>query len=124
MNPLGKVYLSNMGAFGAENSIDQFFHSWFADGSALWDSVSGSTYGPAPGFLVGGPNPSQYDWDDRCPGISPLCGPARPSPPYGQPAQKAYLDFNTGWPLNSWPLSENSNGYQTAYIRLLARFVR
>jgi endoglucanase len=113
-----------MGAFGAENSIDQFFHSWFADGSALWDSVSGSTYGPAPGFLVGGPNPSQYDWDDRCPGISPLCGPARPSPPYGQPAQKAYLDFNTGWPLNSWPLSENSNGYQTAYIRLLARFVQ
>lgn len=124
VNPLGKVYLSNMGAFGAENSIDQFFHSWFADGSALWDSVSGSTYGPAPGFLVGGPNPSQYDWDDRCPGVSPLCGPARPSPPYGQPAQKAYLDFNTGWPLNSWPISENSNGYQTAYIRLLARFVQ
>jgi hypothetical protein len=124
VNPLGKVYLSNMGAYGATNSVDQFFHSWFSDGSALWDSVKESTYGPAPGFLVGGPNPSQYDWDSRCPGISSACGSARPSPPYGQPAQKAYKDFNTGWPLNSWPVTENSNGYQTAYIRLLARYVK
>ncbi|HEX6706203.1 MAG TPA: glycoside hydrolase family 9 protein [Albitalea sp.] len=124
VNPLGKVYLSNMGAYGATNSVDQFFHSWFVDGSALWDSVKQSTYGPPPGFLVGGPNPSQYDWDGRCPGISPQCGSARPTPPYGQPAQKAYKDFNTGWPLNSWPITENSNGYQTAYIRLLARYVK
>ena len=33
VNPLGKVYLSNMGALGAENSVDQFFHSWFAHGN-------------------------------------------------------------------------------------------
>lgn len=124
VNPLGKVYLSNMGAYGATNSVDQFFHSWFSDGSALWDSVKESTYGPAPGFLVGGPNPGQYDWDSRCPGISQKCGSARPAPPYGQPAQKAYKDFNDGWPLNSWPITENSNGYQTAYIRLLARYVK
>ncbi|KAF1721819.1 LacI family transcriptional regulator [Pseudoxanthomonas wuyuanensis] len=123
VNPLGKVYLSNMGAWGAENSVDQFFHSWFADGSA-WDSVRDSQYGPAPGFLVGGPNSTQYDWDERCPGISPRCGPARPSPPYGQPGQKAYKDFNDGWPLNSWPITENSTGYQTAYIRLLARYAK
>jgi endoglucanase len=124
VNPLAKVYLSNMGNFGAENSIDQFFHSWFADGSVLWDSVRDSTYGPAPGFLVGGPNPSSYGWDDRCPGISPLCGASPPEPPSNQPAQKAYLDFNAGWPLNSWSVTENSNGYQTAYIRLLARYVQ
>ena len=122
VNPLGKVYLSNMGAYGAEDSVDQFYHSWFADGSALWDSVSGSTFGPPPGFVVGGPNPS-YNWDDRCPGVSAACGGAVLSPPRGQPAQKSYLDFNTSWPLNSWSVTENSNGYQTNYIRLLARYV-
>jgi endoglucanase len=122
VNPLGEVYLSNMGAFGAENSVDQFYHSWFSDGSALWDSVSGSTFGPPPGFLVGGPNPS-YNWDDRCPGVSTQCGTAVPAPPAGQPPQKAYLEFNTSWPLNSWSVTENSNGYQTHYIRLLARYV-
>lgn len=122
VNPLGKAYLSNMGAYGAENSVDQFFHSWFFDGTP-WDSVRDSQYGPAPGFLVGGPNSTQYDWDERCPGISTRCGTTRPSPPYGQPGQKAYKDFNDGWPLNSWPITENSNGYQTAYIRLLARYV-
>ena len=122
VNPLGKAYLSNMASLGAENSVDQFYHSWFANGSALWDSVSGSTYGPPPGFLVGGPNPS-YEWDTRCPGINAACGAAIPSPPAGQPAQKSYKDFNDSWPLNSWSVTENSNGYQSAYIRLLARFV-
>jgi hypothetical protein len=123
VNPLGKVYLSNMGAYGAENSVDQFFHSWFADGSAQWDGVSNSTHGPAPGFVVGGPNPS-YGWDDRCPAVSTACGTAMPSPPAGQPAQKSYRDFNTSWPLNSWSVTENSDGYQTNYIRLLARYAR
>jgi endoglucanase len=123
VNPLGKVYLSNMGASGAENSVDQFYHTWFQDGSALWDSVSGSTFGPAPGFVVGGPNPS-YGWDDRCPGVSSACGSAIPSPPAGQPPQKSYKDFNTSWPLNSWSVTENSNGYQASYIRLLAKYVR
>jgi hypothetical protein len=124
VNPFGKVYLTNMTSFGAERSVNQIFHAWFTDGSALWDSAATSTYGPAPGFLVGGPNYNQWDWDSRCPGISAACGSARPTPPYGQPPQKSYLDFNDGWPLNSWPISENSNGYQTAYIRLLARFVK
>ncbi len=128
VNPLGKVYLSNMGGiYGAENSVDQFYHSWFSEGSALWDSVSGSTHGPAPGFLVGGPNPS-YNWDGCCPSS---CGSAnnnnmcllRPSPPYNQPDQKSYADFNNSWPLNSWSVTENSNGYQIRYLRLLSKFV-
>ena len=122
VNPLAKTYLSNMGSLGAENSVDKFFHSWFAKGSALWDSVKTSTYGPAPGFLVGGPN-SSYNWETGCPALNNGCGTAAPSPPQGQPAQKSYKDFNDGWPLDSWSVTENSNGYQTAYIRLLARFV-
>jgi len=123
VNPLGKVYLSNMGGLGAEESVDQFYHTWFANGSVRWDSVKTSTYGPAPGFLVGGPN-SSYNWESRCPGIHSACGAQAPSPPTGQPAQKSYKDFNDSWPLNSWSVTENSNGYQTAYIRLLARFVK
>jgi len=122
VNPLGLVYLSNMGKSGAHKSVTSFFHSWFADKSAKWDEVGVSTYGPPPGFLVGGPNPS-YDWDAQCPGNA-LCPAVRPSPPYGQPAQKSYANFNDSWPVNSWAVTENSNGYQTYYLRLLAKFVR
>ncbi len=123
VNPLGKVYLSNMKAFGAENSVDRFYHTWFAHGSSQWDSVSKSKYGPAPGYLVGGANPN-YTWAKGCPGLNPGCGQAPPSPPVGQPAQKAYADFNDGWPVDSWEVTEDSEGYQTPYIRLLSRFVK
>jgi len=128
-NPLSIVYLSNMYAHGAENSVNEFYHSWFTDGSAAWDRVGTSTYGPAPGFLVGGANPS-YDWDGCCPSgcgssqNNALCTAENISPPKGQPAQKAYKDFNTNWPLDSWSVTENSNGYQVAYIRLLSKFVK
>jgi endoglucanase len=121
VNPLGLVYLSNMGSFGAHNSVTTFYHTWFADESPLWDEVGVSTYGPPPGFLVGGPNPS-YDWDGVCPGQA-SCPAERPTPPYGQPAQKSYAQFNTNWPVNSWAVTENSNGYQVYYLRLLAKFV-
>jgi endoglucanase len=129
VNPLGLVFLSNMGALGAEKSVNEFYHSWFANGSALWDRVGTSTFGPPPGFLTGGPNPS-YDVDGCCPAScgSPennaLCSSEPVVPPKGQPAQKSYKDFNTSWPLDSWSVTENSNGYQVAYIRLLSKFVR
>ena len=122
VNPLGKVYLSNMQAAGAENSVDKFYHTWFAPGS-VWDSVRGSKYGPPPGYLVGGANPT-YTWDKRCPQVNGQCGSAPPSPPVGQPDQKSYTDFNQSWPIDSWEVTEPSGAYQTAYIRLLARFVR
>src|SRR6185437_9682110 len=32
VNPLALVYLSSMGAFGAESSVTRFYHSWFARG--------------------------------------------------------------------------------------------
>jgi endoglucanase len=121
-NPLGLAYLSNMGALGAERSASEIYHSWFSDGTA-WDSAIDSTHGPAPAFLAGGPNPS-YSWDGCCPNSCGVtCGAAAPSPPTGQPAQKSYREFNDNWPLNSWAVTENSNGYQTAYIRLLSKFV-
>ena len=123
VNPLGKVYLSNMNAFGATNSVDRFYHTWFAHGSALWGSVRDSKFGPPPGYLVGGPNP-RYTWAKGCPTLNPGCGQAPPSPPVGEPPQKAYADFSDGWPIDSWEVTEPSVSYQTAYIRLLARFVR
>jgi hypothetical protein len=124
VNPLGKVYLSNMYSFGAENSVNRLWHTWFTQGTP-WNDAKTSQFGPAPGYLVGGPAGTQYNWDPRCPSIDPVkCGSAPPSPPYGQPSQKTYLDFNDGWPLQSWVVSEPSNGYQGAYIRLLARFVK
>jgi len=125
VNPLGLVYLSNMGEYGAAASVSTFFHTWFSHGSALWEKVGVSKYGPAPGFLTGGPNPS-YAVDGCCPSnCSGLRCDSEPlSPPLGQPAQKSYKDFNTSWPLNSWAVTENSDGYQVAYIRLLSKFVK
>ncbi|HTN82109.1 MAG TPA: glycoside hydrolase family 9 protein [Sorangium sp.] len=129
VNPLGLVYLSNMGAYGAERSASEFYHTWFHDGSERWDRVGVSTYGPAPGFLTGGPNPS-YDKDGCCPEgcgspeNNAICDSEPVSPPKDQPAQKSYKDFNASWPLNSWAVTENSNGYQASYIRLLSKLVR
>ncbi|HEX2874855.1 MAG TPA: glycoside hydrolase family 9 protein [Polyangiaceae bacterium] len=122
VNPLGLVYLSNMGGSGAARSATTFYHTWFADKSPRWDEVGVSTDGPPPGFLVGGPNPS-YDWDGVCPGNA-MCPAARPTPPYGQPPQKSYANFNDSWPVNSWSVTENSDGYQVYYLRLLSKFVR
>lgn len=123
-NPLSLVYLSNMGDHGAAKSVTRFYHSWFAHGSALWDAVGVSTYGPPPGYLTGGPNPS-YAWDGCCPSnCGTSCGAAPLSPPSGQPAAKSYLDFNDSWPLDSWQVTEPDDGYQAAYVRLLAKFVQ
>jgi endoglucanase len=122
VNPLGLVYLSNMKESGAYKSASTFFHTWFADKSPKWDQVGVSTAGPPPGFLTGGPNPS-YKLDGACPGNA-QCPAMPPSPPYGQPAQKSYLEFNDSWPVNSWSVTENSDGYQVYYLRLLSKFVR
>ncbi|MEO0894834.1 MAG: glycoside hydrolase family 9 protein [Bacteroidota bacterium] len=108
VNPFGMVYLSNMYQYGATKSINEIYHTWFND-QTIYDHALNSSNGPAPGFLVGGPN---KDFS-----VSSL------SPPYGQPDAKAYLDFNTGWPDNSWELSEPAIYYQAAYIRLLSGIV-
>ena len=127
VNPLNFCYLSNMYDYGADNGVNEFYHTWFGDGTD-WDNVNNDLYGPAPGFLVGGPNPS-YDWDGCCPSgcgstaNNNNCDATQASRINGQPKQKAYDDFNTSWPMNSWAVTENSNGYQITYIRLLSHFV-
>lgn len=106
VNPLTKVYLSNMYDYGAENSVNEIYHGWFADGSEF-DNALTSLYGPAPGFIPGGPNAS-YSYPDN-------------TPPFGQPAQKSYADFNGTQEL-SWEITEPAIYYQAAYIRLLAQY--
>jgi len=63
---------------------------------------------------------------DNCGGAAnnAICTSTPISPPKGQPQQKSYKDFNTGWPLSSWSVTEPSDGYQVAYIRLLSKLVR
>jgi hypothetical protein len=125
LNPLSKVYLTNVNGIGASNSVTMLYHSWFAPGT-VWSTVGVSTYGPAPGYLVGGPNPS-YALDPCCPSG---CGSAAnnalcvlPSPPAGQPPMKSYKDFNNGWPVDSWAVTEPDDGYQGQYVRLVSKFV-
>jgi len=36
---------------------------------------------------------------------------------------KMYRDINHNWPINTWEITEPSNGYQVSYIRLLSKFV-
>ncbi len=124
-NPLSLVYLSNMKDYGATTSVTRFFHTWFSHTSPLWNAVGVSKYGPPPGYLPGGPNPS-YNWDGCCPGgcSGNSCGPAVLSPPANQPSQKAYLDFNDDWPLDSWQVTEPDDGYQANYVRLLSYFMK
>jgi aryl-phospho-beta-D-glucosidase BglC (GH1 family) len=112
LNPLAKTYLSNMGDYGAENSVDEFYHMWFSDGSK-WDSVKDS-FGPPPGFIVGGANASYNDSDTLMPDSTQKLKE--------QPASKAYKDFNTILET-SYKITENSITYQAAYIRLLSKFV-
>lgn len=103
-NPLGKVFLSNMNNKGAENSADEIYHTWFSDGTDF-DNVNTSLYGPAPGFLSGGPNHTYS-------GTS--------NPPANQPYYKSYADFNSGGSAVSWEITEPAIYYQAAYIKLLS----
>ncbi len=127
VNPMNLLYLTNMYAHGGDRCANQIYHAWFDDGTD-WDETGVSLYGPAPGFVPGGANPS-YDRDQCCNSScgsaanDALCDAISITPPKGQPDQKSYLDFNNNWPLNSWSISENSCGYQIAYIRLLSKFV-
>ena len=127
VNPFNMVYLTNMNNYGASKSLTEIYHSWFDHYSSKWDKVGVTTYGPAPGYLAGGAN-EDYKWDGCC--DSKSCGSTDNNAiclsepiPVGEPSAKMYKDFNTSWPLNSWALSEPSNGYQVAYIRLLSKFV-
>jgi endoglucanase len=107
VNPLSMAMLSNMGAHGAESSANEIYHTWFQDGSA-WDNAETSTKGPAPGYVTGGPN---KDYTGTLAWIR------------SQPPQKAYQDWNTSWPENSWEITEPAIYSQAAYVQLLARLM-
>jgi hypothetical protein len=91
------------------------WHAWFMEGTK-WGEMTGSTPGPAPGYLVGGPN-TYFELDSCC--TAPEgedayhCWGAMEyslyamnwEPPLNQPTQKSYLQFNYGRPTGSWPLT-------------------
>ncbi len=107
VNPQGIVYLTNMYQFGGDRCANEIFHTWFNDGTD-WDNALTSTYGPAPGFLSGGPNQGYT---------------GSLSPPAGQPVQKCYLDYNNGYSDVAYEITEPAIYYQAAYIRFLAHYV-
>lgn len=117
VNPMGIVMLSNMYAYGAEACANEIYHVWFGDGTA-WDNAKTSSKGPAPGYLICGPN---KDYARSWYGLTSI------SPPYNQPPQKSYRDWNTSWNNTigrdeaSWAINEPTIYGQAAYIGLLAR---
>ncbi len=110
VNPMGLCYLTHMDAQGGECSVRETYHCWFADGTQ-WDHAD-APIGPPPGYLVGGPNPTYQP------------GGSYSGPPLNQPIQKSYRDWNTGWPENSWQVTECHIPYQAAYVRALAGALR
>jgi len=115
VNPLSLAYLSNMYESGADDCVNEMYHSWFGDGT-LYDNALTSPNGPAPGYVTGGAN-KNFQPDAAYVGL-PLI------PPMNQPPQKSYRDWNTSWPENSWELTEPAIYYQGAYVYLLSRFIR
>lgn len=116
VNPVGITYLTNMYASGGDRCVNQVYHAWFTDGSD-WDHALLSAKGPPPGYLTGGPNAS----------YAPLGSYSGPPlvPPLNQPAQKAFLDWNSNdYTQESWEISEPGIYYQAAYLHLLSNFVR
>jgi subtilisin family serine protease len=121
-NPVGLCFLSNMEHLCADRSINTVYHNWFHYGNPIWGDVRRSVYGPVPGLLSGGVNPS-YNLDPCCNTNS--CGSNNSDciqlqPPGQQPVQKSYLDWNRGYPQNSWQITEPAIYYQSSYLFLLA----
>lgn len=113
VNPIGKVYLTNLYDSKADSSINEIYHSWFGDGT-VYDNALTSPKGPPPGFVPGGANPT-YAPDPSYGGTI--------SPPQNNPAQKSYKDWNTSYPQNSWTISEIGIYTQAAYVRAMSKFV-
>jgi len=110
-NPLSWCYLSNMGSFGAGKSPMQMYHGWFRNPPF---NHGPDPLGPAPGYLVGGPN-AFFDvtWI---------------SPPHGEPPMKAFKDWDAAWNAqhhaneSSWEITEPDILYQSAYVMLASEF--
>ena len=69
VNPLGKVYLSEHGQLRRWRTRSINSSTRGSRTAAHVGTVSGTRpMVRRPASLVGGPNPSSYGWDDRCPG--------------------------------------------------------
>jgi hypothetical protein len=112
VNPLSMMYLTNLYSEGGDRCANEMYHTWFGDGTA-WDNALTSSKGPPPGYFTGGAN-GHWSGPDAA-----YTGPLL-DPPLNQPVQKAYRDWNTSWPQNSWEFTEPGIYYQAAYVRLLA----
>ncbi len=120
-NPLGIVYLTNMSGQGAHRSANEIYHPWFTDGSE-WDSATNSTFGPAPGFLVSGPN-SDYLGDlIICTALDCKLDP-EVEIFSGTRFLARYRDSNSPGPLDAREFNSHQLRYQVAYLRLLSKFV-
>jgi endoglucanase len=115
VNPFAKVFLSNMSSYGATNSVNAIWHSWYWPGSK-WADAKAAACGPAPGYVTGGPVAN----------AGSMGVPAELIPPINQPPQKSYRDWNgvVGNPQNAWVVSEPGIYYQAAYVELLSRYAR
>lgn len=113
VNPFAMVYLSNMYRYGATQSANEIYHTWFWRGTK-WSNALTSACGPAPGYITGGPNANAVR-----DGV-----PASLAPPAAQPPQKAYKDWNAPWPDSSWAITEPAIYYQAAYVKLLSKFAQ
>ncbi len=119
VNPLSKLYLSNMSSHGGENSIQGFYHNWFSYGTE-WAEVNGADPGPAPGFTVLGPNENYELYTCCATNCEPEC--ANVANLLNDPAQKCYQDFNLWYPYAPWSMTANENNLQASYVRLLSKF--
>src|SRR5581483_7203376 len=113
VNPFARVYLSNMYAYGATQSLNEIYHVWFWQ-DTRWSDARSSECGPAPGYVPGGPN-AQAAKD----GV-----PDSLRPPVGQPPQKSYRDWNKPDPEKSWTITEPAIYYQSGYVKLLSKFLQ
>jgi hypothetical protein len=95
VNPLGLVYLTNMGSCGAGRSVLHVYHEWFGDA-------------PPPGYLAGGPD---RDYDGNLAWIRE------------QPPAKAFASVSDGGKVRGYEITEPAIYYQACYVRLLAAFV-
>ncbi len=165
-NPLSMVYLTNMASLGGEHSTWQLYHGWFGaagkshsvlnyigkpssvvepaypyyagtDNHGVNDNKS-STFGPAPGFVPGGPNPhygSNASYLEDCRESGASVGGGTANPPLGSAYNKSYRDWNdTTWILAtatvpgkracSWRINESSISYQAPYVALGSYFMQ
>ncbi|HLK15941.1 MAG TPA: glycoside hydrolase family 9 protein [Fimbriimonadaceae bacterium] len=109
VNPLGWCFLTNMAKDGASHSVRAPFHKWFG---SLPKDADGQRPLPPPGYLEGGPN-KQFS-------VSWI------APPFGEPAMKAFKDWDGAWNAErqaneaSWEITEPAIYYQAAYVLMLS----